>query len=117
MSGVPQGSVLGPLLLLAYVNNIWRNIKSTIRLFADNCIIYRKIINNKNMGNLQIDLNRLGEWAVENAMAINPAKRKQCQESFYFPSPQQLFTRTFIPLYCYMFRSLKTIIRQKAIQW
>jgi len=41
-SGVPQGSVLGALLFLAYVNNIWRNIESTIRLFADNCVIYKR---------------------------------------------------------------------------
>jgi len=41
-SGVPQGSVLGPLLFLAYVNDIWRNIESTIRLFADDCVIYKK---------------------------------------------------------------------------
>ena len=45
-SGVPQGSVLGPLLFLAYVNDIWRNIDSKIRLFADDCIIYRKVVNN-----------------------------------------------------------------------
>jgi hypothetical protein len=38
--------------------------------------VYRKIINNKDMKNLQIDLNRLGEWAVENARVINPAKSK-----------------------------------------
>ena len=44
MSGVPQGSVLGPLLLLVYVNDIWRGIDSNIRLFADDCIIYRKIL-------------------------------------------------------------------------
>ena len=42
-SGVPQGSVLGPLLFLAYVNDIWRNMVSTIRLFADDCVIYRKL--------------------------------------------------------------------------
>jgi hypothetical protein len=42
-SGMPQGSVLGPLLFLAYVNDIWRNIESNICLLADDCIIYRKI--------------------------------------------------------------------------
>jgi hypothetical protein len=44
-SGVPQGSILGPVLFLAYVNDISRNIESTIRLFADDCVIYRKITN------------------------------------------------------------------------
>jgi len=49
-SGVPQGSVLGPLLFLAYVYDIWRNIESTIRLFADDCVIYRKMINKEDHG-------------------------------------------------------------------
>ena len=38
-SGVLQGIVLGPLLFLAYVNDIWRNTDSSIRLFADDCLI------------------------------------------------------------------------------
>jgi len=75
-SGVPQGSILGPLLFLAYVNDIWRNMESTIRLFADECIIYRKMINNEDMEKLRKDLDRLGEWAVKNAMKVNPSKRK-----------------------------------------
>ena len=75
-SGVPQGSVLGPFLFLAYVNVIWRNRESTIRLFADDCEIYRKIINNADMEKLQKDMDRLGEWMVENALKINPSKSK-----------------------------------------
>ena len=61
MSGVSQGSVLGPLLFPAYVNLISRNIESTIRLFADDCIIYRKIINKEGIEKLQKDLDRLEE--------------------------------------------------------
>jgi hypothetical protein len=75
-SGVTQGSVLGPLLFLAYDNDIWRNINSTTRLFADDCIIYREVKNNNEMESRQTDLNRLAKWAVENAMKINPTKSK-----------------------------------------
>ena len=73
-SGVPQGSVLGPLLFLAYVNNIWKNIESKIRLFADDCIIYRKILNIKDVEKLQTDLDRLGDWVERNEIKINPNK-------------------------------------------
>jgi len=62
---VPQGSLLVPLIFLAYVNDIWRNLESSIRLFADDCIIYTKITDNSDIDNLQTDLNRSGEWALE----------------------------------------------------
>ena len=63
-------------MFLAYVNDIWRNMDSTIRLFADDCVIYRKIIKPEDMDKLQKDLDRLGKWATENAMKINPSKSK-----------------------------------------
>jgi hypothetical protein len=75
-SGLPQGSVLDPLLFLACLNDIWRDIESAIRPFANDHIIYRVIINSQDMEKLQIDLNRLGEWADENEVKINPAKSK-----------------------------------------
>jgi len=76
MSGVPQGSVFGPILFLAYINDFSKNIESKIKLFADDCIIYRKILNIKDVEKLQADLDRLREWAELNEMIINPNKSK-----------------------------------------
>jgi len=45
LSGVPQGTVLGPLLFLIYINDIVLGIDSEIRLFADDCIVYIQIRN------------------------------------------------------------------------
>jgi len=53
MSGVPQGSVLGPLLFPVYVDDIWKKVASNIRLFADDFIIYRKIKYSSDIDNLQ----------------------------------------------------------------
>jgi hypothetical protein len=59
-SGVPHGSVLGPVMFLAYVKDIWRNVDWSIILFADDCIIYRKITNKNDIEKLQKDLDSLG---------------------------------------------------------
>ena len=62
MSAVPQGSVLDTLLFLGYINDIWRNLEPIIRLFADDCIIYRKIVSDSVIDTLQIGLDSLGYW-------------------------------------------------------
>jgi len=42
-SGVPQSTVLGPLLFLCHTNDLPETVKSTVQLFADDCLLYREI--------------------------------------------------------------------------
>ena len=63
MSGVPQGTVLGPLLFSLQINDIMSDIESEIRLFADDCVCYREIKDIEDTLKLQKDINRLGIWA------------------------------------------------------
>ena len=57
---------MGALLFLAFVNDIWRNLEPTIKHFADDCIIYRKVMNVSDIETLHLDLERFGEWEAEN---------------------------------------------------
>ena len=63
LSGVPQGTVLGPLLFSLYINDISTDIDSEIRLFADDCVCYREIRDTDDSLKLQKDIDRLGCWA------------------------------------------------------
>lgn len=76
-SGVPQGSVLGPLLFLVYINDITTNIDSKIKLFADDCIIYREINNQQDHLSLNKSLNTVAEWCSHWQMTIN-VKKSAC---------------------------------------
>ena len=74
LSGVPQGSVLGPCLFLMYINDMPETIKSNIRLFADDTIMYLTISNLSDCQDLQNDLSKLEAWETEWLMAFNPDK-------------------------------------------
>lgn len=80
-SGVPQWSVLGPLLFLIYINDLACNISSSIRLFADDCVIYREIVTSDDVSTLQHDLFTLTEWCEKWLMKINVEKTKHVQFS------------------------------------
>jgi len=62
LSGVPQGSVLGPLLFLLYVNDIPSRMKCNIKMFADDTKIWKVIFKELDSCELQEDLVRLQEW-------------------------------------------------------
>ena len=58
-SGVPQGTVLGPLMFLIYINDITEDISSQLRLFADDCLLYLPIKSEQDSILLQQDLDTL----------------------------------------------------------
>ena len=74
ISGVPQGTVLGPLLFLLYINDITDNLQSEIRLFADDCILYRVIKSSTDCESLQMDIDLLAEWGQKWQMQFNAKK-------------------------------------------
>ena len=74
LSGVPQGSVLGPVLFLIFINDLPDNIGSSVRLFADDCVLYRNIHSLQDCLTLQEDLTSLGQWEADWQMKFNVAK-------------------------------------------
>ena len=73
-SGVPQGTVLGPILFLLHINDLPSIVSSKVRLFADDCLIYKQIKNNNDQIERQRDLNLLESWGAKWGMRFNPAK-------------------------------------------
>jgi hypothetical protein len=73
-SGVPQGTVLGPLLFLLYINDITAEISSEIRMFADDCILYRQIKSHSDRLALQNDIDSMLNWSLKWQMQYNSKK-------------------------------------------
>ena len=74
LSGVPQASVLGPILFLIFINDLLDNIKSLVRLFAEDCVLYSNIHSLQDCLILQEDLDSLGLWEADWQMKFNVAK-------------------------------------------
>ena len=74
-SGVPQGSVLGPLLFLIYINDLPNCVQNSVcRLFVDDCILYQRIRTSQDSDKLQADLDQLQKWESTWLMEFNTSK-------------------------------------------
>jgi hypothetical protein len=77
-AGVPQGSVLGPLLFLIYINNLPEGLKSNAKLFADDTSLFSVVFNVEESSEiLNKDLKQINDWAFQWKMLFNPDSNKQ----------------------------------------
>ena len=83
-SGVPQGSVLGPLLFLVYINDLEKNIKSKVKFFADDTMLY-SVVNDPELSAAELnhDLDMVKQWAHQWKMEFNPDPTKQAKEVLF----------------------------------
>lgn len=75
-SGVPQGSNLGPLLFIIFINDIVNAIKSCVHIYADDMKVYRSILSTEDCQKLQADIESIVLWCHNNKLNLNIDKCK-----------------------------------------
>ena len=83
-AGVPQGSILGSLIFLIYINYLLNGLNSNAKLFADDTSLFSVVHNITDSANLlNSDLSKINEWALQWKMSFNPDPTKQAQEIIF----------------------------------
>ena len=76
LSGVPQGSVLGPILFLIYIHYLEDDISGKVLKFADDTKVFRKVTHDTDKQSLQDDLDKFVKWSDKWQMLFNFGKCK-----------------------------------------
>ena len=80
-AGVPQGSILGPLLFLVYINDLPEGLTTNAKLFADDTSLF-SVVHDSTLSSVSLnnDLLKISHWAYQWKMTFNPDVSKQAQE-------------------------------------
>ena len=81
-SGIPQVSVLGPLLFVIFINDLPDAVSSTIKIFADDTKIYRKVNNEQDRKILQEDIEKLHKWVETWQLRFNASTCKVMHKGY-----------------------------------
>ena len=108
-AGVPQGSILGPLFFLTYINDVSVDIASTKKQFVDDTSLFSIVHDPNNSANeLNKDLQKISEWVYQWKMSFNSDQNKQAQEVIFSRKitksshPQISFNN--MPVFCVNFQ-------------
>ena len=83
-AGVPQGSILGPMLFLIYINDLFDNLSSNVKVFTDDTYLFSVMRDiNVSARKLNENLKKICEWAFQWKMMFNPDPNKQAQEVIF----------------------------------
>ena len=83
VTGVPQGSILGPLFFLIYINDLSDGLTSNPKLFANDTSLFSVAQNiNSTANDLNSDLMEISDWAIQWKMRFNPDPKKQLKRWF-----------------------------------
>ena len=83
-AGVPQGLILGPLIILFYINDLSDDLMTNVKLFADDTSLFSVVHDvNTSSTNLNNDLRKISDWAIQWKMSFNPDPSKQAQEVIF----------------------------------
>ena len=90
-AGVPQGSILGPLLYLIYINDLFVDLWTNAKLFADDTSLFSVVRDiNTSAAHLNNDLRKISNWAFQWKMSFNPDPSKQAQEVIFSRKHQKI---------------------------
>ena len=107
--GVPQGSVLGPLLFILYVNDMITALHSTPRLFADDTCLFLTAKNTFGLEELgNSELSSLKNWMDANKLTVNPTKSKFIVVNSKIRASQ---------IYCSLFYNNTCIRNEKSLKY